>query len=111
MLFARIPDELAPCSPLLYPTARSTAALSSGSSSDAASEDSEDERARRLAALQDQVSGNAHMQPSGGACLRLAEWMDRYITSVYLSVLQNNLPSSSPAVTEQSSKKRGHQYS
>ncbi|XP_028588637.2 bromodomain testis-specific protein isoform X4 [Podarcis muralis] len=61
MLFARIPDELAPCSPLLYPTARSTAALSSGSSSDAASEDSEDERARRLAALQDQLKA-VHQQ-------------------------------------------------
>ncbi|XP_053247763.1 bromodomain testis-specific protein isoform X2 [Podarcis raffonei] len=59
MLFARIPDEPAPCSPLLYPTARSTADLSSGS--DAASEDSEDERARRLAALQDQLKA-VHQQ-------------------------------------------------
>ncbi|XP_060133440.1 bromodomain testis-specific protein [Zootoca vivipara] len=61
MLFARIPDEPAPCSPLLYPAARSTATLSSGSSSDASSEDSEDERARRLAALQDQLKA-VHQQ-------------------------------------------------
>ncbi|KAJ7332512.1 hypothetical protein JRQ81_014692 [Phrynocephalus forsythii] len=59
--FAKIPDEPASHRPLLNSTARTTVSPSTESSCDTSSEDSEEERARHLAELQDQLKA-VHQQ-------------------------------------------------
>lgn len=60
MQFAKIPDDPTTSTPLLHFTARVRVPISSESSSDDSSADSEQERARRLAELQEQVSGHRY---------------------------------------------------